>query len=492
MISVLIPSRNEFLLKKTIETTFAAAEGEIEIIAVLDGDRDIPKVDNDPRLTLIYHEEPIGQRAAVNEAAKLAKGKYILKTDAHSTFDKGFDVKLAADCEYDWTVIPRMYNLHAFDWVCENGHNFYQDKYNPFKVNQCPDCGKQLKIKYVWQIRRHKRTDFMYINNELKVKYWHAFGKRPEAKGKIVDIMNGIGACWFMHKKRFLDLGGLDEKHGIWGQVGVEVACKAWLSGGRHVVNKNTWFAHVFRTTGAYTFPYENPGSSQEKARRYSRNLWLNNKWPQQKRDFNWLINKFAPVPTWDGELKITDYFIEEMKVNDVYDNRMDYSEEQKKTAWLARYRKSHRNMDLKMSLMTSPDKAIENLYSSFSEFTRLVLGRKEFQLEETAYSKYLTAHLHPHDLMSGLTEKGKRRVRAKLNDAVKLIKDVRDNGIKSPLDMWQEKGKRILRKGYRRLIILHEIGVDKMPVRIWKDEETFYKNQTDRIPKKWRRKFAK
>ena len=123
-VSVLIPARNEFLLKATIDSVLSAARGDIEVIAVLDGYWPEPNIIDDPRVTLIHHTEPVGQRAAINEAARMAKGKYILKTDAHSMFDEGFDVKLAADCEYDWTVLPRMYNLHAFDHVCANGHRF--------------------------------------------------------------------------------------------------------------------------------------------------------------------------------------------------------------------------------------------------------------------------------------------------------------------------------------------------------------------------------
>lgn len=495
MLSVLIPSRNEFLLSKTIESILEVAEGEIEVLAVLDGCWDAPEVKDDPRVTLIHHEEPIGQRAAVNEMARLAKGKYILKTDGHSMFDKGFDVKLAKDCEYDWTVIPRMYNLHAFDWVCESGHRFYQDKANPHKVNICPQCGKRQKIEMVWKIRKHKRTDFMYINNDLKVKYWNSYGKRPEAKGKIVDVMNGIGACWFQHRDRFFELGGLDEKHGFWGQVGVEVACKAWLSGGRQVVNKNTWFSHVFRTTGEYSFPYKNPGSYQRRAEKYSRDLWLNNKWPQQKRQFQWLIDKFSPVPTWNGQSLTKDnseYVLDAMLVDDIYKNRIRHTQYQKTRQWLERYNRHHPNLDKEMRLKASPNKAIENFFASFQPFVRMVLDDRKFKIEDTDYYKYLKAHLHPHDIINGLTEKGNKRLRYKCKDAIKLIVDIKENGIESPLDMWIEKKNRILRKGHRRLVILKELGIHKIGVRIWKDEETFYKNQTGHIPQKWRRKFGR
>jgi glycosyltransferase involved in cell wall biosynthesis len=504
MISVLIPARNEFLLAKTIKSILEAAEGEIEIIAVLDGCRDMPKVEDDPRVTLIRHSEPIGQRAGVNEAARLAKGKYILKTDGHSWMDKGFDVKLAEDCEYDWTVIPRMYNLHAFDWVCKNGHRYYQDKADPHKTNQCPECREQLKIEHVWKIRKHKRTDFMYMDNDLRVQYWHAYEKRPESKGDIADVMNGQGACWFQHKDRFWELGGLDETHGMWGQVGVEVACKAWLSGGRHVVNKKTWFSHMFRTTGEFTFPYKIRGRDQENARRYSRDLWLNNKWPMQKRDFNWLLDKFFPVPTWDDipknvpkqEIPVSnngEYFTDTMNVDGVWESRIKHSEHTKTKEFLEKYTQKHPEMSDMMRLKASPNKAVENFFESFRDFTRKVLDGRDFDPNQTDYYNYETAHLNPHDLLPTPTNKGRRHVKHKMINAIKLITDIRDNGLKDPLEMWlDKKGNRILRKGFRRLTILKELGVHKFPVMVWRDEETFWRNQTGHIPKRWRKRFAK
>lgn len=282
MVSVVIPSRNEKYLQKTIDSILSASRGEIEIIAVLDGAWAEPPIKDDKRVILIHHTESIGQRQSINEAAKIAKGKYILKTDAHSMFDEGFDIKLTEDCEYDWTVIPRMYNLDVD----------------------------------MWEPKWHKKTDFMWIRSMKDKKkpfrhnYWDApaareFRKEYKAyknseyvKGDICDVMTGQGACFFMHLDRYWQLGGCDEQHGSWGQHGVEVALKAWLSGGSLKVNKKTWFSHYFR--GHIGFPYEISGSSQNKARDYSQNLWLNNKWALQTRPLKWLIDKFAPVPTWE------------------------------------------------------------------------------------------------------------------------------------------------------------------------------------------------
>ena len=110
-----------------------------------------------------------------------------------------------------------------------------------------------------------------------------------------------MGPGWFLSADQFWKQGGCDEGHGSWGQQGVEVALKAWLSGNALMVNKLTWFAHWFR--GDEGFPYPISGREVDAARHYSRDLWLNNKWPGQVRDLRWLINKFNP-PGWEGILK--------------------------------------------------------------------------------------------------------------------------------------------------------------------------------------------
>ncbi len=126
-LSVLIPARNEEFLGLTIQNILENIQGDTEVIGVLDGVWAEPPIKDHPRVTLIHHSESIGQRAATNEAASLSTAKFIMKCDAHCVFDKGFDVKLMADCEYDWTIVPHMYNLHGFDWKCNAcGEKWYQ------------------------------------------------------------------------------------------------------------------------------------------------------------------------------------------------------------------------------------------------------------------------------------------------------------------------------------------------------------------------------
>ena len=316
-LSVLIPARNEMFLSNTIENVLENIQGDTEIIVVCDGNWTSAPIEDHPRLNLIYHNESIGQRAATNEAARLSQAKFIMKLDAHCCMDKGFDVKLMADCEYDWTVVPRMHNLHVFNWKCKQcGNETYQGP----TLTKCEKCsGTEFEMVMIWKRRKDYKSDYMWFDTDLKFSYFdknflgkygdniselkekYSHSKRDWAKGEITDQMTAIGACWMMHRERYWELGGLDEDHGSWGQMGTEIACKSWLSGGRQVINKKTWFAHMFRTQGGdFGFPYPLKGKEIQKARDHSKQLWKGNSWPKAIYPLSWLIDKFSPLPGWD------------------------------------------------------------------------------------------------------------------------------------------------------------------------------------------------
>src|SRR3990172_10828265 len=144
-LSIIIPARKEMFLTKTVEDILANIEGNTEIIVVEDGGWSDPGIPQNERVTIIYHPESIGQRASCNEAAKLSQAKYLMKCDAHCAFDKGFDRKMLEVIQKDWTLVPTMRNLHAFDWVCSNGHRRYQSPSGP-----CTECGQETTREIVW------------------------------------------------------------------------------------------------------------------------------------------------------------------------------------------------------------------------------------------------------------------------------------------------------------------------------------------------------
>src|SRR3954471_21470162 len=103
-LSVIIPSYKDPLLNKTIESLLLNAEGEIEIIPVLDGYIPEATLPNDSRVKPLYLEKNKGMRGAIKDGVSTAEGEYIMKCDAHCMFDKGFDIKILADIEEYWVV----------------------------------------------------------------------------------------------------------------------------------------------------------------------------------------------------------------------------------------------------------------------------------------------------------------------------------------------------------------------------------------------------
>jgi glycosyltransferase involved in cell wall biosynthesis len=327
-LSVIITARNEEFLPQTIESVFRAAQANTEIIVILDGYDYWIDLWERPGLTVIRHDKSEGQRQSINEAARLSTAKYIMKLDAHCDLDPGFDIKLMANIERDWMVVPRMYNLHVFDWKCSKcGALTYQnskpkrcmirDPKDPHGenvfINAACDNTTDFEKVILWRVRYEKPAkDFMMFDKDLHYQDWRKYRdsyaeyeQRPMAQPTIADQMCCIGACWMYDRERYWELGGLDEGHGSWGQMGVELACKNWLSGGRQVVNRRTWFAHLFRTHKDFQWPYPTPdGAYHYKARDYSQKLWYNNAWAQQMHPLSWLVDRFAPVPTWENAKK--------------------------------------------------------------------------------------------------------------------------------------------------------------------------------------------
>jgi len=298
-LSILIPARNEEFLSLTVENLLKNIRGKTEIIVVLDGYWD--SIPDAPNVVIIHYEKSIGQRAATNKAASMSNAKYLMKLDAHCVVDEGFDVKMMAEMHDDWTMVPKMYNLHAFDWVCPQGHRIYQGP----TPHHCLQCGQPMKKEIIFQPRWSRESCFYRFDKTLHFQYWGDFKNRPEGKPDIAPSMSLQGSCFMMTRERYWALDICDERHGSWGQQGVEVACKTWLSGGQVMVNKKTWYSHLFRTQGGdFGFPYPLSGNDIDKARKYSRELFIDGKWDKKIHDLDWLLEKFKPIPDWHYDTK--------------------------------------------------------------------------------------------------------------------------------------------------------------------------------------------
>ena len=284
-LSVLIPNRNSPFLTKTIEDLLSKAVGEIEVIVNVD-EKWPDKLVDDPRVTYIHHSFPIGLRQGINSCAKLAKGKYIMKTDDHCMFGPGFDKILIENHLSDnWVQIPRRYALDPVNWKIEERADnkypidyMYQDFPRKGKANDDGTHGVE------WRERRDERNV-------------------PEFD--IDDTPSFQGSCYFMSKNYFDNfLHGLHEEgYGQFAQEAQEIGFKTWLGGGAVRVNKKTWYAHLHKGK-AYGRFYKMPSGNVE-ADSWSAEHWLNNREPGMKKKFEWLIdNKFPGMPGWPLDWK--------------------------------------------------------------------------------------------------------------------------------------------------------------------------------------------
>jgi len=303
-LSILIPSRNEQFLSITVESILKNIRGNTEVIVVLDGAWADPPLLDDKRIKIIYNPVSIGQRAATNQACKLAKGKWVMKIDAHCAVDEGFDVKVIDGVEDNWTIVPIMYNHHAFNWRCKKcGNTWYQGP-TPIacksdEKTKHPQCDNKTDFvkDIVWKPRLNRKNEFYRFDTTLHFQYHSIRKKEIPAHELFAETMSLQGSCFVLTREKYWELNICDEAFGSWGQQGTEVACKTWLSGGKCIVNRKTWYSHMFRTQGGdFGFPYPLSQNRIEHARRYCKELFFENTWEKQIYPLSWLIAKFYPL----------------------------------------------------------------------------------------------------------------------------------------------------------------------------------------------------
>ena len=279
-VSVVIPSRNEQFLVPTVKDILAHAAGDVEVVVTLDGywEHELPA---DDRVIIIHRGKSHGMRAAINAAVACSSGQFIFKLDAHCSLAPGWDEALKADCDEDWVVVPRRYSLDAEAWARKRGRTPIDYLYLSYPDNKGDRGGPGL----------HGRT-------------WRERNHDPALKHvEIDDLMTAQGSAYFMRRGYYEWLGLLD--HARWGSFGSEfqeVGFKAWLSGGRVVRNKRTWYAHLHKGR-KYGRGYPLGRNDANKAVAYA-NTWLHDGsgWQKQTRPFEWMIRHFWPVPGWPAD----------------------------------------------------------------------------------------------------------------------------------------------------------------------------------------------
>ena len=297
-------------LNNTIQDALKNSEADTEVIAVLDGQWPENGIPQNDRVNVAYVNKSIGQRAATNLACKLSTAKYVMKIDAHCSFDKGFDRKMIEafkETGDNVTMVPVMRNLWAFDWKC---YHCGWKKYQGPTPEKCGQCGKSDKIKrkMMWVGKKNPQSTSYCFDSEPHFQYHSDFKKRPEyikdrdEKG-LTESMSLQGSCFMATRDKYWELNLCDESLGNWGNQGIEVALKTWLSGGRVLCNHKTWYAHMFRTQGKdFGFPWPAGGRQVDKTKKKVKELFWEKKYEKQIHPVSWLLEKFWPIKGWSDE----------------------------------------------------------------------------------------------------------------------------------------------------------------------------------------------
>lgn len=279
-VSIVLPSRNEQFLVRTVEDLLAKCRGDIEIIPVLDGYWPNPPLPEDPRVVPLHRGIAQGMRQGINAACRIASGEWLMKLDAHCSVAPGIDETLKAQCDRDWIVVPRRYPLDGETWAFETrADQKYPIDYHflsyPYERPGDPNCGLHGDG---WRSRREDRKHIL-----------------------LDEEMSSQGSCWFMHRDHWARLGEMDTVHyGPFYQEFQEIGCKTWLSGGKVMVNKATWYAHL-RKGKKYGRGYSMEGFDRGPVTAYTADYWMQT--TEFTHSLRWLVERFWPVPTWPADL---------------------------------------------------------------------------------------------------------------------------------------------------------------------------------------------
>ena len=285
MVSIIIPAFKEPYLNRTIDSLLENSTGEVEIIVIIDGFASEEAVREDPRVKTVVIDH-VGMRGATNVGMSMAKGDFLMKSDAHCIYAPGFDKVLSDNCAEDWLVIPRRYSLDETTWT-RNENRSVRD----YHYISSPKHGAWGYGIFPIDWRRHGLDSI-----------------------EIDDTMTFQGSCWFANREYFMEhIGPLDDKsYSPFGSEQLEIGLKYWLGGGQNKVVKKTWYAHFRKNLHSYnTFKFSTKHKRDAAAtagHEWAAKHWMNNEEPNMVHKFEWLVEKFWPVPTWPEDRSLWIY----------------------------------------------------------------------------------------------------------------------------------------------------------------------------------------
>jgi cellulose synthase/poly-beta-1,6-N-acetylglucosamine synthase-like glycosyltransferase len=250
MISVIIPAYNEkSYLNHTIENIYSTTNIPPEVIVIDQGGNG--KIDS--RAVILPVDKNVGERAAMNKAAKAAHCDYLLRIDAHCDFSpQGWDMMMAeVTGEKDITVA--VLTAIRMPWEQMRAGAAHQKK----EIESWLASGKKREDWRDWERLKGHWYGLVRIiisEHEPGVKGLECKWQKPNrdhAHYKGIHPNMGLTGCGFMLRKSFYDeIGGADESLPKMGAIGEEFALKAWASGGKVQTHMDCMIGHIFGTGG--------------------------------------------------------------------------------------------------------------------------------------------------------------------------------------------------------------------------------------------------
>jgi glycosyltransferase involved in cell wall biosynthesis len=224
-LSVIIPSYKDPLVVPTIKDILSKSETNIEIIVVIDGYKPSFVIPTDNRVKVIVNKRNVGMRESINIGVANSEGKYLMRTDEHCMFDKGFDRIILETIKDNWIVVPKRKFLDTEKF--EVMEELRPIEFEKLVIIDVPD---EQGVRKFSSERWNRRSE------ELK-------------EVMIAENMAYQGSCWFASRNLWNDvIVRLEsEGYGTHYQDSTEMSFKTWQSGGFVMLNKNTWYAHKHR-----------------------------------------------------------------------------------------------------------------------------------------------------------------------------------------------------------------------------------------------------
>jgi hypothetical protein len=105
-----------------------------------------------------------------------------------------------------------------------------------------------------------------------------------------------------MHRDRFQALGGVDRRCILWGEA-INIGMKVFMSGGRMLRDKSTWYAHLHKGN-KHGRGYHMTRRTMQRINLWTADYWMHDRWdhPLRERSIHDFAARFWPIPGWPAD----------------------------------------------------------------------------------------------------------------------------------------------------------------------------------------------